>query len=128
MERDSNALAAIHRLHDKPVALHQRARLSLFLQHDTLADKRQYGVVRLQKGRATWIGGTYRKGWIDAEIRELGDIMRGFDSEGMTDRELSIARCSFWLGHCIKELEVQRNRKLFRGKDKDEKQRKVRSK
>ena len=70
---DSSALAATHRLHDKPVALHQRAQLSLFLQHDTLVEKRQYGVVRLQNGRASWIGGTYRKGWIDAEIRELGD-------------------------------------------------------
>ena len=81
VERDSNALAAIHRLHDKPVALHQRALLSLFLQHDTLADKRQYGVVRLQKGRATWIGGTYRKGWIDAEIRELGDYTLRQDTQ-----------------------------------------------
>lgn len=70
---DSSALAATHRLHDKPVALHQRAQLSLFLQQDTLVEKRQYGVVRLQNGRASWIGGTYRKGWIDAEIRELGD-------------------------------------------------------
>ena len=81
VERDSNALAAIHRLHDKPVALHQRARLSLFLQHDTLADKRQYGVVRLQKGRAAWIGGTYRKGWIDAEIRELGEYTLRQDTQ-----------------------------------------------
>ena len=81
VERDSNALAAIHRLHAKPVALHQRARLSLFLQHDTLADKRQYGVVRLQKGRATWIGGTYRKGWIDAEIRELGEYTLRQDTQ-----------------------------------------------
>ena len=81
VKRDSNALAATHRLHDKPVALHQRARLSLFLQHDTLADKRQYGVVRLQKGRATWIGGTYRKGWIDAEIRELGEYTLRQDTQ-----------------------------------------------
>lgn len=73
VKADSNALAATHRLHDKPVALHQRAQLSLFLQHDTLAEKRQYGVVRLQNGRVSWIGGTYRKGWVDAEIRELGE-------------------------------------------------------
>lgn len=72
VKADSNALAATHRLHDKPVALHQRAQLSLFLQHDTLAEKRQYGVVRLQNGRVSWIGGTYRKGWVDAEIRETG--------------------------------------------------------
>ena len=73
VKRDSNALAATHCLHDKPVALHHRALLSLFLQNDTLAEKRQYGVVRLQNGKASWIGGTYRKGWIDAEIREFGE-------------------------------------------------------
>lgn len=72
VQEDSTALAATHKLHNKPVALHKNARLSLFTQNDTLENKRQYGVVRLQNGRASWIGGTYRNGWIDANIRELG--------------------------------------------------------
>lgn len=71
-KEDSTALAATHKLHNKPVALHKNAQLSLFTQNDTLENKRQYGVVRLQNGRASWIGGTYRNGWIDASIRELG--------------------------------------------------------
>ena len=29
-------------------------------------------MVRLQNGRASWMGGTYRNGWIDANIKELG--------------------------------------------------------
>ena len=70
---DSNAQVLLHRLHDKPVAMHQKAQLSLFVQQDTLATKRQYGIVRIHKGKASWIGGNYRNGWLDAEIRELGD-------------------------------------------------------
>ena len=70
---DSNAHVLLHRLHDKPVAMHQKAQLSLFVQQDTLATKRQYGIVRIHKGKTSWIGGNYRKGWLDAEIRELGD-------------------------------------------------------
>ncbi len=72
VQDDSTALAAIHRLHDKPVVLHQSARLSIRLRHDTLTDKRQYGLVRLNKGWNSWIGGTYRDGWMEADIRELG--------------------------------------------------------
>ena len=63
---------ATHILHDKPIPLHGTAQLSLFLQSDTLENKQQYGVVRLQNGRASWMGGTYRNGWIDANIKELG--------------------------------------------------------
>ncbi len=72
VKEDSTALASIHTLHDHPVALHQGASLSLFLRNDTLENKQQYGVVRLQNGRASWLGGKYRNGWIDATIKELG--------------------------------------------------------
>lgn len=69
---DSTAWAATHILHDHPVALHQNARLSLRLQTDTLPDKQQYGIVRIQNGRRSWLGGTYHNGWIHTDIRELG--------------------------------------------------------
>ncbi|WP_165155172.1 M23 family metallopeptidase [Parabacteroides sp. ZJ-118] len=81
VKEDSAALSATHLLHDKPVPLHGRARLSLFARRDTCADRRQYGVIRLQDGRASWIGGTYRDGWIDAEIRELGSYKIASDTE-----------------------------------------------
>jgi hypothetical protein len=69
---DTAAPAARHRLHDRPVALYHPAHLSLHLQNDTLTDKRQYGIVALHAGRAAWIGGLYRDGWIEADISELG--------------------------------------------------------
>lgn len=81
VKEDSTALASTHKLHDKPVALHQGAQLSLFLQNDTLDNKRQYGIVQLQNGHVSWIGGSYRNGWIDADIRELGTYTIGKDTK-----------------------------------------------
>lgn len=72
VHHDSMKTAAVHTLHNRPVPLHRAAELSLRLQHDTLAEKRQYGIVQLAKGRRSWIGGSYRDGWIDGNIKELG--------------------------------------------------------
>lgn len=72
VKEDSSALAAVHTLHDRPMAFHKTAKVSLRLQHDTLENKLQYGVVRIQNGNKAWIGGIYRNGWIDADIKEMG--------------------------------------------------------
>lgn len=72
IREDSASLSPLHILHDRPVALHTSAQLSLRLQTDTLPDKRQYGIIRKDKNRRSWIGGTYRNGWIEANIKELG--------------------------------------------------------
>lgn len=72
IQEDSSALAPVHLLHNEPVALHSFATLSLKLQHDTLENKKQYGIVRIHKGKKYWTGGIYRTGWIDGRIRELG--------------------------------------------------------
>lgn len=79
VKEDSTALGATHTLHNKPVALHKSAKLSLRLQTDTLENKQQYGVVRILNGRRSWIGGVYRNGWIDADIKELGTYSLGQD-------------------------------------------------
>lgn len=78
-KEDSAALGATHILHNKPVALHKSAQLSLRLLTDTLENKQQYGIVRLQNGRRSWAGGKYRNGWIDTDIRELGTYSVGQD-------------------------------------------------
>ena len=69
---DSLYFSEKHFLHDKPVALHQSARLSLRILEDTLTEKRQYGIVTIANNRNSWIGGIYRDGWLDANINELG--------------------------------------------------------
>lgn len=81
VREDSTALAAVHQLHDKPLALHQNAQLSIRLQHDSLANKQQYGIVRINKGRSSWVGGIYRNGWLDTNIRELGQYSIAQDTQ-----------------------------------------------
>ena len=51
---------------------------------DTLENKQQYGIIRTQKGRRSWIGGTYRNGWIDGTIKELGNYTVGQDLKAPT--------------------------------------------
>ncbi|MDH6305107.1 hypothetical protein M2459_002204 [Parabacteroides sp. PF5-5] len=72
VKEDSTALAATHTLHNRTIPIHDKAQLSLRLQKDSLDNKQQYGIVRRQNGKYTWVGGTYRNGWLDADIRELG--------------------------------------------------------
>lgn len=57
---------------------------------------------------------------IEDEITILTSHILELQGEGMTAREKYIARCSFFLGRCAKEMEVTKNRKLFEGKDMDE--------
>ncbi|MDL2281766.1 M23 family metallopeptidase [Parabacteroides sp. OttesenSCG-928-G06] len=79
-KEDSSLLAPIHQLHDNPLALHQGAQLSLRLTNDTLENKSQYGIVRIHKGRPSWVGGDYRNGWIDGTIREMGKYTIAIDN------------------------------------------------
>lgn len=79
VKEDSTALGTTHILHNKPVAFHKSAKLSLRLQTDTLDNKLQYGIVRLQNGRRSWTGGVYRNGWVDADIKEMGSYTLGQD-------------------------------------------------
>jgi hypothetical protein len=72
VKEDSSALAATHTLHDRTVPLHGKAALSLHIVRDTLSNKEQYGIVRRKGNRLSWTGGTYRRGWIDAKIGDLG--------------------------------------------------------
>ena len=74
VRRDSTLLADTHYLNNEPVPLHKNARLSIRLNPtlDTLANKRQYGIIQWKRGKASWVGGKYRNGWVDGNIRELG--------------------------------------------------------
>lgn len=94
VRRDTNALADLHILHDQPVPLHHKAKLSLFIQKDTLENKRQYGVVRFRKKGIIWVGGVYRDGRVDADIQELGSYSVRADSKAPTITPLNAAN---WL-------------------------------
>lgn len=74
------AYSNIHQLHNRPLALHNNAQLSLRIQNDTCPKTSYYGIVRIVKGQKAWIGGTYRDGWMDATIREFGNYTIDADS------------------------------------------------
>jgi len=80
VKEDSLALAGLHTLHNEPIPLHRNAELSLRLINDPLKDKTKYGIVRINKGRRSWVGGVYRNGWIDATIRDLGQYSLAMDT------------------------------------------------
>ena len=80
-KEEAGRLADIHILHNEPVPLHQKAKLSLRILRDTIADKKQYGIVQWKGKRGAWIGGTYRNGWIDGNIRELGTYTIAADTQ-----------------------------------------------
>lgn len=64
----------VHRVHHRFVPLHNRAEIWLGMHTDTLQQRRQYGIVKINdNGSESWIGGTYKQGGITAAIRELGD-------------------------------------------------------
>ena len=92
VREDSTLLAATHYLNDELVPLHKSARLSIRLNPklDTLNNKRQYGIVQWKNGKASWIGGTYRNGWVNGEIRELGAFTIRQDTKAPTITPLNI--------------------------------------
>jgi hypothetical protein len=73
--------SAVHTLHPTPVPLHCPAQLSIHIDSacESVRD-RQLGIVKIgRNGRPSWIGGTFRDGWMDAEINELGDYAVAYD-------------------------------------------------
>ncbi len=81
VKEDSTTIAATHTLHNRTIPIHKNAQLSIRLQSDTLDNKQQYGIVRKNKNKLSWVGGTYRNGWIDADIRELGSFTIAQDTK-----------------------------------------------
>ncbi|MDR3250502.1 MAG: M23 family metallopeptidase [Tannerella sp.] len=72
---DNKYYSPIHVLHNSPVPLHSSAQLSISVSEQlTPPNTKQLGIVRInsRNGNAVWIGGSYRDGWLDSEIQELG--------------------------------------------------------
>lgn len=80
IQEDSAGYAGIHVLHNQPVPLHKNAQLSLRIQNDTAQITSQYGIVKVQNGYRAWVGGSYRDGWMDTTIKELGSYSIATDN------------------------------------------------
>lgn len=64
-------LSDIYKINDKPVPLHNSAKMWIKLKVDTLSNKKQYGIVDVT-GRMSWVGGIYKNGGVETSIGELG--------------------------------------------------------
>ncbi|MDR1097413.1 MAG: M23 family metallopeptidase [Tannerella sp.] len=74
--------SAVHTLHRVPVPFHRPAQLSIHIDsvYEPVMNE-QLGIVKISPGgHRSWIGGTYRDGWMDAEIYELGDYTVAYDT------------------------------------------------
>lgn len=72
--RSPNHYSDLHQINNTPVPLHDRASIWIGMHTDTLQNKQNYGIVKVNaNGSESWVGGEYIHGGIMAGIRELGD-------------------------------------------------------
>ncbi len=72
--RSQSHYSDLHRVNNTPVPLHDRATMWIGMHTDTLINKNNYGIVRVNdNGSESWIGGEYVRGGVSVGIRELGD-------------------------------------------------------
>lgn len=65
-------LSSLYKVNDAYVPLDVSSEISIKLTKDSLPNKSQYGIVRVNGSKASWLGGTYHNGALTAKIRELG--------------------------------------------------------
>ncbi len=70
---NSKYFSDVHQINDYPVPLHNSADVWIRLTTDTLENRKNYGVVRINyNGYESWLGGEYNQGGISFNISELG--------------------------------------------------------
>lgn len=70
--KDARYFSNVYAVHNKHIPLDSFCEMTLKLDIDTLSNKKQYGIVRLNGSKDTWVGGTYKNGLLNTRIRELG--------------------------------------------------------
>lgn len=69
----SNYMSAIYTIGDTYVPLDKPSEITIKMTKDSLVNKAQYGIVRINGARESWIGGKYNNGAITTRVRELGN-------------------------------------------------------
>lgn len=70
----------IYQVNDSPIPLDSWSDITVKVDNDVLSNKKQYGIVQLNNGNQSWIGGTYSDSFVTGKIRELGfDVAIGSD-------------------------------------------------
>lgn len=65
-------LSDIYRVNDVYTPLHNYSEMSIPLVKDTVNNKSQYGVIRIDGAKESWVGGIYENGIMKVRIRDLG--------------------------------------------------------
>ena len=63
----------IHEVNNTPIPLNNNGKMWIKIKSDTLSQRSKYGVVRLNRNRDSWLGGTYKHGGMELNINELGN-------------------------------------------------------
>lgn len=69
----SNYMSAIYTIGNTYVPLDKPSEITIKMTKDSLVNKAQYGIVRINGARESWIGGKYNNGAITTRVRELGN-------------------------------------------------------
>jgi hypothetical protein len=77
---DSLGISYTYQLNDKPVPLHAGCPLSIGIRQYPVDDMSKYYVAKLHKGRKSSAGGTFKDGYINTTIRELGTYTVALDT------------------------------------------------
>lgn len=71
---NSKYFSDVHQINDSPIPLHNSANVWIKINTDTLQNRNNYGVVRINSnGSESWVGGEYNQGGLSLSVRELGD-------------------------------------------------------
>lgn len=65
-------LSSLYQVNDTYVPLDKSGEITIKLTKDSLANKAQYGIVRVKDNKESWVGGAYYNGSMTAKVRELG--------------------------------------------------------
>lgn len=71
--QSANYMSSLYKVNNSHVPLNKGCEITIKLAKDTLPNKAQYGIVRVNDGNDSWVGGTYRNGAMTAGIGELGN-------------------------------------------------------
>lgn len=63
----------IHEVNKTPIPLNNSGNIWIKIESDTLSERSKYGVVRVNRNRDSWMGGTYKHGGMELNINELGN-------------------------------------------------------
>jgi hypothetical protein len=69
---DKRYYSDVYSVNSKYVPFRNKAEMQLKLNQDLLRNKSQYGIVSIMGKKETWMGGTYDKGYMKIDLKEIG--------------------------------------------------------